>query len=168
MIGACWLILKTEGELQRYAVRSAKKAVTLTAVGLIAVSIANPLVSDDILGKWFGFPKTLYLAPLPLLTVALLFFLYRLLGNFHSQPRSRDAWPFLLTVGIFLLSFIGLAYSFYPMVVPGRLSVWESASAPESLRVILWGCVVVLPAILMYTVLSYYFFRGKTTALSYS
>lgn len=167
LIGACWLIHKTEGELQLYAIRSARKAVALTAIGLLSVSIANPLVSEDIMGKWFGFPKTLYLAPLPLLTITLLIILYRLLGNFQQRQGRRDAWPLLLTVGIFLLSFIGLAYSFYPMVVPGKLTVWEAASAPESLRVILWGCIVVLPAILTYTVLSYYIFRGKTTALSY-
>jgi len=168
LIGASWLILKTNGELQLYAIRSARRSVWFTALGLLAVSVVNPLVSDDIMTKWLSFPEALYLAPLPLLTVALLFTLHRLLRKLELQTGKHELWPLVLTIGIFLLSFIGLAYSFYPMIVPGKLSVWDAGSAPASLRVILWGCVVVLPAILLYTLLSYYIFRGKTTELSYS
>jgi len=168
LIGASWLILKTDGELQLFAICSAKRALLVTATGLLAVSIANPLVSDEIMHKWFDYPQMFFLAPLPIATVALLFVLYRLLEKLPLKPGRYEVWPLLLTIGIFLLSFAGLAYSFYPMIVPGKLSVWDAGSAPASLRVILWGCVVVLPAILFYTVLSYYVFRGKTTTLSYS
>jgi len=168
LIGACWLILKTSDAVQLYAINAARCSVVLTAAGLLAVSIVNPLVSSDIMEKWIGFPKTLYLAPLPLLTVALLFVLYRVLGKMETQAIKSEALPLIITIGIFLLAFVGLAFSFYPMIVPGKLSVWEAASAPASLRVILWGCVVVLPAILLYTAISYYVFRGKTTELSYS
>jgi len=167
LIGACWLILKTSDDVQTYAVTAARRAVVLTAIGLIAVSIANPLVSNEIMEKWFGFPKTLYLAPLPLLTLVLLFTLYRLLGKLTLQPGKHEVWPLIMTICIFILSFAGLAYSFYPMIVPGRLSVWDAASSADSLRFILSGCVVVLPAILAYTMISYYVFRGKMTELSY-
>lgn len=168
LIGASWLILKTEGDIQRYAVRNAKRAVLLTAAGLLAVSIANPLVSENILDKWFSFPAIMYLSPLPLLTIVLLVVLYQLLGKMQLQPDKFEIWPLVITIGIFILSFFGLAYSFFPMIVPGKLSVWEAASAPASLRVILWGCIVVLPAILLYTLLSYYVFRGKAKSLTYS
>lgn len=168
LIGACWLILKTTGDLQKYAIQKAKSTVVLTAMGLLAVSIANPLVSGEFMSKWFGFPQTLFLAPLPLLTALLLFYLYRTLGKMQKQHRKNEARPFAMTVGIYVLAFLGLAYNFYPMIVPSRLSVWDASSAPESLRVILLGVVVVLPAILCYTALSYYVFRGKSTALSYT
>jgi len=160
LIGACWLILKTSGDVQTYAIKAARRSVVLTAAGLFAVSIANPLVSNEIMEKWFGFPNTLFLAPLPLLTITLLFTLYRILGKLAQQQVKYEAWPLIITICIFLLSFIGLAYSFYPMIVPGQLSVWDAGSSPASLRIILWGCIVVLPAILMYTAIS-------TTALSY-
>lgn len=168
LIGACWLILKTSGDVQAYAIVAARRSVVLTATGLLAVSIANPLVSNEIMKKWFGFPETLFLAPLPLLTITLLFCLYRLLGKLQLHPGRYEIWPLIITIGIFLLSFAGLAYSFYPMIVPGKLSVWDAGSSPASLRIILWGCVVVLPAILVYTMISYYIFRGKNTSLSYS
>lgn len=167
LIGASWLILKTNGDVQRYAILSARRSVLLTAAGLFAVSVANPLVSEDIMSKWFSFPEVVYLAPLPLLTIALLIALYQLLGRMQSQQGEHEVWPLILTIAIFLLSFVGLAYSFFPMIVPGKLNVWEAGSAPESLRVILWGCIVVLPAILLYTMLSYYVFRGKTKSLTY-
>ena len=86
------------------------------------------------------------------------------------MPYDRDQYcwlPFSLCIGIFILAFSGLAYSFYPYVVPQQLDVWQAAASPESLRVVLLGCAVVLPAILLYTALSYWIFRGKSTELSY-
>ncbi len=166
LMGACWLILKAETELQAYAIRCARRCLILTAIGLLALSIVNPLISAETMSRWFGFPQTLYLAPLPLATIALLLMLHKLLASIEPGD-SREAKPLLYTIGIFVLSFAGLAYSFFPMIVPGQLTVWEASSAPESLRVILWGCVFVLPTILAYTALSYYIFRGKLTALTY-
>ena len=85
------------------------------------------------------------------------------------NEQDRLCWvPFVLSIGIFILAFAGLAYSFYPYIVPQQITVWEAAAAPESLRVVLLGCVVVLPAIFLYTGLSYWIFRGKSTALSYT
>ncbi len=167
LIGASWLILKTENEVQAHAIVSARRSMVLTAAGLLSVSLVNPLVSDAIMEKWIGFPQTLYLSPLPLMTIALLFWLYRTLVKLESDPHKHEAWPLLMSVGIFILAFAGLAYSFYPMIVPGQLNVWEASSSPQALRIILWGCIVVLPAIALYTLISYYVFRGKTTALTY-
>lgn len=168
LIGACWLILKTADALQGFAIKRAKASAYVTAMGLVLVSVVNPLASDTIFDKWISWPETLLLAPLPLATAALLIVLLKELRNL---PRTNDrrCWvPFVLTVGIFILSFAGLAYSFYPYIVPEQLTVWQAASAPESLRVVLWGCAVVLPAIFAYTALSYWIFRGKSTALDYS
>jgi cytochrome d ubiquinol oxidase subunit II len=166
-IGATWLILKGEGALQANAVRWAKNCIWGLVVGIGAISLASPLVSPRIWAKWFTLPEAFYLAPLPILSLAGLWLLWR---SFHHLPGEGDRWawvPFVTALGLFTLAFLGLAYSFYPYVVPDRLSIWEAASAPESLMIILIGALVVIPTILAYTVLAYWVFRGKTKALRY-
>jgi cytochrome d ubiquinol oxidase subunit II len=166
-IGAAWLILKTEGDLQRKAVRWAKRTLAGVAVGLGAVSAATPLVSPRIFDKWFSVPEIFLLAPLPLASLALLGVLA---VAFRHLPDEADRWawvPFAATAALFVLGFAGLAYSFYPFVVPGSMTIYEAASAPESLAIILAGAVVVLPVIAGYTVLAYTVFRGKATELRY-
>jgi len=167
LIGACWLIHKSSGDLQLKAVRWARKALGITAVGLLLVSITNPMASNEIYQKWFSWPETVLLLPLPIGTLLLLWLMRK---HLLAMPYANDRlnWlPFVLSIAVFVLAFAGLAYSFYPYIVPQQLTVWQAASAPESLRVVLLGCVVVLPAILLYTALSYWIFRGKSTALSY-
>ncbi|MGB3553615.1 MAG: cytochrome d ubiquinol oxidase subunit II [Jannaschia sp.] len=166
-IGAAWLILKGEEKLQINAVRWAKECIWGLVIGIGAISLASPLVSPRIFEKWFTFPEIFYLSPLPLLSLALLFLLWR---SFAHLPAEGDRWawaPFSVALGLFTLAFLGLAYSFYPYVVPEQLTIYESASAPESLFIILIGALFVVPAILGYTALAYWIFRGKTRALRY-
>jgi cytochrome d ubiquinol oxidase subunit II len=166
-IGATWLILKAEGALQVDAVRWAKECIWGLAVGIGAISLASPLVSPRIWEKWFSWPEALWLSPLPLASLALLFLLWR---SIHHLPGEGDRWawaPFVSALGLFALAFAGLAYSFYPYVVPERLTIYEAASAPESLFIILIGACVVVPTIVAYTILAYWVFRGKTRALRY-
>lgn len=166
-IGATWLILKTDGELQRRAVRWARYGLLFVVVGLAAISLASPLASERIFERWFSWPQLLWLAPLPLLSLALLALLY---GVLRRLPAAGDRWawlPFVATCGLFVLAFIGLAYSFYPYVVPEKLTLYQAASSPESLRIILWGALLVLPAIVAYTLFAYYVFRGKASNLHY-
>jgi len=167
LMGACWLILKTTGQMQRTAVARARAALILTATGLVLVSIVNPLASPTIYNKWLALPEALYLLPLPTLCVILISYLYITLKQLPKPDDKHCGRPFALAIGIFVLSFTGLAYSFYPYIVPDTLTIWQAASAPESLRVVLLGCVVVLPAIFIYTALSYWIFRGKSRELSY-
>lgn len=168
LIGACWLIHKTTGELQVKAVGWARVALPVTLVGLLLVSLTNPLASSAIYDKWFAWPTTLWLLPLPIGTVALLWLMRKSLTAMPYEGDRLNWLPFVQCVGIYILAFAGLAYSFYPYIVPQQLTVWQAASAPESLRVVLLGCVFVLPAIFFYTAISYWIFRGKATALSYS
>lgn len=166
-IGACWLILKTEGELQWRAVRWARTGLFLTMGGFALISAATPLVSERIFGRWFSFPEMLLLAPLPLAAGAAAFLLFRLFERLPG-PGDRLAWaPFALAALLFVLAFGGLAYSFYPYVVPEKLTIWEAASAPESLMIILVGALFVLPAIVGYTIVAYIVFRGKARKLTY-
>jgi cytochrome d ubiquinol oxidase subunit II len=125
------------------------------------------LVSPRIFAKWFAFPEIVLLAPVPLITAAVFLGLWKLLGEL-PKPGDRHAWlPFAGAALICLLGFAGLAYSFYPYVVPDQLTVWQAASAPESLVVILIGAIIVLPLILAYTLYAYTVFRGKAAALYY-
>ncbi|MEO1610771.1 MAG: cytochrome d ubiquinol oxidase subunit II [Pseudomonadota bacterium] len=166
-IGACWLILKTEGELQVKAVRWARMGLAALVAGFGLISLVTPLVSPRIFEKWFAFPEIILLAPLPLAAMGLTLALIWLL---KTLPLAGDrlAWaPFTCAAGIFILAFLGLAYSFYPYVVPEKLTIYDAASAPESLLIILVGAVFVMPAIAGYTVISYYVFRGKAEKLSY-
>ncbi|MEL6966806.1 MAG: cytochrome d ubiquinol oxidase subunit II [Pseudomonadota bacterium] len=166
-IGAAWLIIKTEKRLQEQSVRWAKICLYGVISGLFAVSAASPLVSPRIFEKWFSFPEMLFLAPLPLMSAALVAVLFIALRHL---PDSQDRWrhvPFAATTMLFALAFAGLAYSFYPYVVPEKLTIYEAASAPESLFIILVGTLFVLPTIIGYTVLSYYVFRGKAVDLRY-
>ena len=166
-MGAAWLIYKTEGELQKKAVAWLRSALVLTALGMAAVSLATPFASPRIFDKWFVFPAMLYLSPLPILSAVLFASLWW--QTFHlPKPGDRHSLlPFLTLALIFVLGFAGLAWSFYPFVVPDRLTIWQAASAPESLAVILIGTAFVLPIIISASVYVYRVFGGKATELTY-
>jgi cytochrome bd ubiquinol oxidase subunit II len=166
-IGSCWLIMKTSDALQRKAIRWAMISLWLTALGLIAVSIATPLVSKIIYAKWFSLPHFFLLLPIPVVTGILIMGLAVLLRHL-PQPNDKWSWvPFIGAIGIFILGFHGLAYSFYPYIIPNKLTIWAAASAPESLMVIFIGAMVVLPCIIGYTIFSYRIFWGKVRELRY-
>ncbi len=175
LLGACWLIMKTENALQAYSIRWARQALWLAVSGIVAVSFATPLVSKHIFDKWFSLPNILLLAPIPLLTAGLFIvtrlFLRRLAQDAaDNNQRGLDRWcwaPFVCVVVIFILSFIGLGYSLFPYLVIDRITIWQAASAPESLMVILIGALIVLPAIIGYTIFAYRVFWGKATDLHY-
>jgi cytochrome d ubiquinol oxidase subunit II len=167
LIGAAWLIMRTEGDLQRRAVAWARGALGFAALGMIAVSVVTPLVSPRIFAKWFTPESLILLAPVPIATAALFAALH---AGLARLPAAEDRWswaPFAGAIGIFVLGFQGLAFSFYPYVVPERLTVWQAASAPESLMIIFVGTLVVLPIIIAYTIFSYRVFRGKAAGLTY-
>ena len=166
-IGATWLILKTEGALQMKAVRYARRTLYGVIAGIAVISLTTPLVSPRIFERWFVFPDFLWLALLPTASAMLILFLW---GILQRLPLRGDAYawaPFAAAMALFVLAFGGLAYSFYPFVVPERLTIYEAASAPESLIIILIGALVVVPTILAYTALAYTIFRGKATDLRY-
>jgi len=166
-IGSTWLIHKTEGALQLKAVTWARRSLWGAVIGVFAVSAATPLVSDRIFGKWFAFPEILWLAPLPLLSVSVLVLLWRLLQRMPMQDDRQNWLPFLMSTALFVMAYLGLAYSFYPYVVPEKLTIYAAAAAPESLWIILVGALCVVPVIIAYSVMAYFIFRGKATDLRY-
>jgi cytochrome d ubiquinol oxidase subunit II len=171
LLGAGWLIMKTEGTLQLRAVAWAKNSLWLTAAGVLAISLATPLVSQRIFEKWFSFPNLLMLLPIPLMTLGLFMVIrrsvYRLPTRFAQGNQYGAGVPFASTVGVFLLSFYGLAYGLFPWLVIDKINIWQAASSTEALLAIFYGVVVVLPVIIGYTVFAYRVFWGKSTQLRY-
>lgn len=165
-IGAAWLVLKTEGQLQQQAIWQARLCGRLTLFGVIAVCLVNPLVNYSVYEIWFSSNVSGLLWALPV--VCLLAFVWndRLLSN-TEKVIAHSLQPMLLAIAIFVCCLLALGASFYPDVVPGRMTVWEAASAPESLKVILVGTVIVVPVIIAYTAFAYWVFRGKASDLRY-
>jgi cytochrome bd ubiquinol oxidase subunit II len=168
LLGAGWLIMKTDGTLQARAVAWARNALWPVAGALVAISAATPLVNEDVVQKWFTMPAMLYLLPIPL-SCAAAFLAVRWVVNHPSAVQTGRGWiVFAATVAIFILSFFGLAYSIYPDIVIGRMTVWEAAVSTEALNVIFVGVAVTLPAIIVYTVFMYRVFWGKAKELTYN
>lgn len=167
LMGACWLIAKTENELQKQSIAWAKKLLMGTAAGMLALSVATPLVSPRVFEAWFSFPNIIGLAPIPIVSIALVIGLH---FNLKVLPGTHDNYrwvPFSMTVALFILAFAGLAYSFFPYVVPEQYTVWDAAAARESLVIILVGTLITLPMIVAYSVFAYKVFSGKATPLTY-
>jgi cytochrome d ubiquinol oxidase subunit II len=166
LLGAAWLIMKTEGDLQRKAIRWAKLAWWPVVGGMVLISLATPWISATVRERWFELPAIIALLAIPL-TTAIALVTTRLVLD---QPivRKELCWlPFVLLIAVFVFGFLGLAYSIYPFVVIDQLTIWQAASSPAALKVILIGVCISVPAIAAYTVFSYRVFWGKATELRY-
>jgi cytochrome d ubiquinol oxidase subunit II len=161
LLGATWLILRTEGELQRKAVSWTRWGLLWVALGVALVSIATPLASESVRMKWFDFPRTLGLMVLPAASAAAWLWVWMLTGRMKRGEPAPEWGPFAGAVSIYVLAFLGLAYSLFPYVVIDRMTIWEAAAHPSSLMVMLIGTLIVLPFIIGYTVFAYRVFSGK-------
>jgi cytochrome d ubiquinol oxidase subunit II len=155
LLGATWLIMKSEGDIAARARGWTKRLLIAVLVFMAIVSLWTPLSNARIAERWFSLPNFFYLVPVPLLTglVALL--------AWRALAAGREAMPFLCAIGLFLLGYLGLAISTYPYLVPPALTLWQTAAHPESQIFILIGTLVLLPMILGYTAGIYWLFRGK-------
>lgn len=166
-IGAAWLVMKTEGKLQKRALRYTRRLLVVTAVGICLVSVANILVDASIYQRWLTSSYSAVLFAIPVIILMLFYFAWQGSIKVERQENSNDAIPFLSCIGIFALTFAGLAISFFPYIVPNQLTIWQSVSAPESLNFLLYGALFVIPCIVAYTVFSYWVFWGKVEELRY-
>jgi cytochrome bd ubiquinol oxidase subunit II len=161
LLGATWLVMKAEGSLQRQAREMAWWLGAGTLAAIVAVSIATLFLSAAYFENWLQWPQLLWVAPVPaLVALASLAFV-------RSLKAGHERAPFVLTLGIFALCFVGLGVSVYPYVIPGAVTIWEAATDRSSQVFILWGTALVLPMILGYTAWSYWVFRGKVQADGY-
>jgi len=167
LLGAAWLVMKTEGDLQQKAIGWAKQAWAPVVVGMVLISLATPWISATVRERWFALPEIIALMVIPLATGIALMTTRMVLDK--AIVRTTLCWlPFAALIAVFVLGFIGLAYSIYPFVVIDRLTIWEAASSTAALKVILVGVCISVPAIAAYTVFSYKVFWGKATALRYA
>jgi cytochrome d ubiquinol oxidase subunit II len=158
LLGATWLVMKTEGELRdrAYGLSWALLFAMLGAIG--AVSIATPFLHVQYTERWFVWPNILLTAPVPIAVAGITVLLLRSLAN------KYDYQPFFLTLALFVLSYAGLGISMYPYIVPQSITIWQAASPENSQLFMLFGVAVLIPLILGYTAWAYWVFRGKVKA----
>lgn len=155
LLGATWLIMKTEGELQARMINLARPATFVLLAFIGAVSVWTPLAHPEVYARWFALPNFLFFAPVPVLVLLASGLLLRIL-NCNSQ-----AGPFMLTLFLLFLGYSGLAISLWPNIIPTTISIWDAAAPPQSMGFTLVGALLILPCTLAYTAWSYYVFRGK-------
>ena len=158
LLGATWLVMKTEGELQQWARRRALAALYGVLAFIAMVSVWTPLLHRQIAERWFAFPNALYLAPVPVVTALIAWVTWRALR------RDSDYVPFVGAMGLFAMCYLGLGISLFPYIVPYAFTLWDAAAVPSSQAFLLIGTLFLLPIIFMYLGWSYYVFRGKVTA----
>lgn len=158
LLGATWLIIKTEGALYERMVGLAKP-VTLGLLAVIAVvSLWTPFAHPEIAERWFSFPNIVFFSPVPLLVL-----LCGLL-ILHSLRGTPHVGPFVLTLFLLFLGYSGLGISLWPNIIPPDITIREAAAPPQSMGFALVGALFIIPFILGYTAWSYYVFRGKVKA----
>jgi cytochrome d ubiquinol oxidase subunit II len=155
LLGATWLVMKTEGAVADRA-RAHAKLLLLAVLGFMGiVSLWTPLAFPRIAERWFSIPNIFFLWPVPVVTALVAYLAWRWL------EAGREIPPFLATIALFMLGYLGLAISTFPYLVPPTLTVWQTAAAPASQVFMLIGTVALLPIILGYVVFVYWLFRGK-------
>ncbi len=158
LLGSTWIIMKTNGITQEWARKVASYVLVYVAISMGTISISMPFVEERITKLWFSLPNFFYLLPIPFLT---LIGFIRLWFDLRSDRQVR---PFILTLVLFFLGYLGLIISLFPWIVPFKFTIWQAAASATSLSMLLIGTAILLPIILCYTAYSYYVFRGKISA----
>jgi cytochrome d ubiquinol oxidase subunit II len=156
LLGATWMLFKSTGKLRAKMSHYAKGLLVLVSLFLLFVSIWSPLHNPITLARWYSFPNMLYISPLPLITIFLIY------CTWNSINQKSEYMPFIYSILIFLCAYAGIAISVYPYLIPYQLNFWQAAAPASTLRFILVGVVLLLPLLLFYTGYAYYLFRGKT------
>jgi cytochrome d ubiquinol oxidase subunit II len=157
LLGSTWLVMKTDGVTQQWARKCASYVLGYVGLFLGLVSLSMPMMNIQVRQLWFSSPNLFYLMPIPLLTLAIFIAIWR---DLH---RGCEYSPFLLSMGVFLMGYIGLAISLWPWLVPFEVTYRQAAAAPQSLSLLLVGALLMLPVVLGYTAYCYYLFRGKSS-----
>ncbi|MCQ8241736.1 cytochrome d ubiquinol oxidase subunit II [Rhizosaccharibacter radicis] len=158
LLGACWLVWRTEGDLQRRSRRHASVLGALMLAMIVVVSLWTPQLHLHYLRHWLVWPRVLIVSPVPVLVAALAILF------FWSLKRDHHLTPLLCALGWFFLSFSGLGISLWPWIVPPSIDIWQASSPPTSQIFLLVGSAVLVPTILAYTAYAYWVFRGKIGA----
>jgi cytochrome d ubiquinol oxidase subunit II len=155
LLGAGWLVIKTEGTLQDWARALGRRCLIAVTLAVVIVSLWTPLVDAHIAARWLSWPNIGLLAPVPLITAGLVWYEWGSLNN------GSEYAPFLAALGLFVMSYLGIAISLWPMIVPRHFTLEQAAASQSTQAFLLIGTLVLLPVILLYTGWSYWVFRGK-------
>ena len=158
LLGATWLVMKTEGDLQQWARRCGLVALYGVLAFIAMVSIWTPLLHQQIALRWFSLPNLYYFALVPIVTAAIAW------ATWRALRRASDYAPFIGAMGLFVMCYLGLGISLFPYIVPYAVTLWDAAAVPSTQMFLLIGTLFLLPIIFMYIGWSYYVFRGKVTA----
>jgi cytochrome bd ubiquinol oxidase subunit II len=157
LLGATWLIFKTEATTQDFARRLAPASLAATLLFIGIVSVWTPLVHPFIRDRWFSLPNFLFLWPVPFVTAVLAF------GIWRAVAGRRDYLPFLLSIGLFMIAFVGLAISLWPYAIPYSVTIWQAAGSRDTLLFLAVGTAIILPVTLAYLGYAHWIFRGKVS-----
>ncbi len=160
LLGATWLVMKTDGDLQIRAQRLSRVFGLMTVGFMVVVSLATPFLEIAYFQRWFEWPNIIFTAPVPLLVLVVTVLLFRSLNRL-DDGGGRDNHPFILAQVLFALGFVGLGISMWPYVIPTQITIWEAATVRSSQIFMLVGVVIMIPLILAYTAYAYWVFRGK-------
>ncbi|MEL7084597.1 MAG: cytochrome d ubiquinol oxidase subunit II [Cyanobacteria bacterium J06597_1] len=155
LVGSTYLIMKTSGELQQTHYGTAKLATVTTFIGAVFITISTPLLSSQIGVRLFEPPLLYVFALIPILGVAIVGLLLR------SLQQKEEITPFIWTVSLFFLSFVGLGFLIFPSIIPPSVTIYEAAASPSSLVFMAIFVGFLIPILLAYTVYNYFVFRGK-------
>jgi cytochrome bd ubiquinol oxidase subunit II len=155
LLGAGWLVLKSEDEIQARARRYGRVCLVAVVIGIVVVSLWTPLASDAVFSRWFSWPNVLILSPVPIASALVAWATWRALSG------ASQFGGFFGAVGLFALSYIGMTISLFPMIVPYHFTLMQAASLPGTQAFLLVGTLFLLPVILFYSGWSYWVFRGK-------
>jgi len=157
LLGATWLVMKTDGITQDWARKCAGYVLGYVGIFLGLVSISMPMMNADVKALWFSLPNFFYLLPIPVSSLVMIMMIWR------GLHKEKELLPFFMSVGVFLTGYLGLGISLWPWLVPFNVSFRQAAAAPESQSLLLVGTIVMLPLILGYVGYCYYLFRGKSS-----
>ena len=158
LLGAGWLVIKTDGALQDWARALGRRCLIGTVLAVAVVSLWTPFIDPHIAARWFSWPDIALLAPVPLITAGFVGYIW------WSLRHGSDYGPFLGALGLFVMSYAGIAISLWPMIVPGHYTLDQAAASESTQAFLLVGTLFLLPVILFYTGWSYWVFRGKVRA----
>jgi cytochrome d ubiquinol oxidase subunit II len=157
LLGATWLVMKTEAITQQWARKCAAYALGYVGLFLAIVSISMPVMNPGIRALWWSLPNFFFLLPIPTASLVLIILIWR---DLHT---GREVRPFLLSLGVFLTAYLGLGISLWPFAVPFAITFRQAAAAAPSQSLLLVGTLILLPLVLGYTAYCYYLFRGKSS-----
>ena len=161
LLGSTWLVMKTDTITQHWARKCASYVLGYVGVFMGIVSISMPMMNAGVRDLWFGFPNSFYLLPIPLVTAGLFIMIW------YDLHRGFETRPFFMSIGVFLMGYLGLGVSLWPWLVPFAITFRQAAAAGTSQSFLLVGIVITLPVILIYTAYCYYVFRGKASREGY-